>query len=103
MPRQQKPSIAAQMSGNVGQATSMLKALSNETRIMLMCLLMDGEKSAGELAQAVDMRLPAISQHLSKMRASGLVSSRKDAQTVFYKAKEGVGHAIVGTLCEYYR
>ena len=97
------PSIAAQMSENAAKATKTLKALGNETRIMLMCLLMDGEKSAGELAQAVDMRLPAISQHLAKMRESGLVSSRRDAQTVYYKAEGGVGHAIVGTLCEYYR
>ncbi len=96
-------SIAAQMSENVAKATKTMKALGNETRIMLMCLLMDGEKSAGELAQAVDMRLPAISQHLSKMRASGLVTSRKEAQTVYYKAKDGVGHAIVDTLCQYYR
>ena len=96
-------SVAAQMADNVGQATSTMKALSNETRIMLMCLLMDGEKSVNEMAQALGMRLPAISQHLSKMRASGLVTSRKEAQTVYYKAKDGVGHAIVGTLCQYYR
>ena len=91
------------MANNVDTATGVLKALSNETRIKLMCMLMDGEKSAGELAQGVDMRLPAISQHLSKMRAAGLVVSRRNAQTIYYKAKEGVGHAIVGTLCDYYR
>ena len=96
-------SITEQMANNVDTATGVLKALSNETRIKLMCMLMDGEKSAGELAQGVDMRLPAISQHLSKMRAAGLVVSRRNAQTIYYKAKEGVGHAIVGTLCDYYR
>ncbi|PHS76580.1 MAG: transcriptional regulator [Robiginitomaculum sp.] len=96
-------SITEQMAHNVDTATGVLKALSNETRIKLMCMLMDGEKSAGELAQGVDMRLPAISQHLSKMRAAGLVVSRRNAQTIYYKAKEGVGHAIVGTLCDYYR
>jgi len=96
-------SIAEQMANNVDTAAGVLKALSNETRIKLMCMLMDGEKSAGELAQGVDMRLPAISQHLSKMRTAGLVVSRRNAQTIYYKAKEGVGHAIVGTLCDYYR
>lgn len=96
-------SITEQMANNVDTATGVLKALSNETRIKLMCMLMDGEKSAGELAQGVNMRLPAISQHLSKMRAAGLVVSRRNAQTIYYKAKEGVGHAIVGALCDYYR
>ena len=46
------------MSGNVTIASDVMKALSNETRIMLMCLLMDGEKSVNTLADAVDMRLP---------------------------------------------
>jgi len=96
-------SITEQMANNVDTAAGVLKALSNQTRIKLMCMLMDGEKSAGELAQGVDMRLPAISQHLSKMRTAGLVVSRRNAQTIYYKAKEGVGHAIVGTLCDYYR
>jgi len=97
------PSMTEQMANNVDTATGVLKALSNETRIKLMCMLMDGEKSAGELAAGTNMRLPAISQHLSKMRAAGLVVSRRNAQTIYYKAKEGVGHAIVGTLCDYYR
>ena len=98
-----QPTITEQMANNVDTATGVLKALSNETRIKLMCMLMDGEKSAGELAKGTNMRLPAISQHLSKMRAAGLVVSRRKAQTIYYKANEGVGHAIVGTLCDYYR
>ncbi len=97
------PSLVAQMSGNVEGAADVMKALSNETRLMLMCCLMDGEKSVNELASAVQMRLPAVSQHLAKMRASGLVSSRKQAQTVFYRANDGVGNAIVDTLCQYFR
>ncbi|MCF6222027.1 MAG: metalloregulator ArsR/SmtB family transcription factor [Robiginitomaculum sp.] len=96
-------SVTEQMINNVGNAADVLKALSNETRIKLMCMLMDGEKSAGELAKGADMRLPAISQHLAKMRAAGLVTSRREAQTIYYKAKDGVGHAVVGTLCDYYK
>ena len=103
MSKSKPETVTEQMTDNVGTATEVLKALSNETRIKLMCMLMDGEKSAGELASAVNMRLPAISQHLTKMRAAGLVVSRRDAQTIFYQAKQGVGHAIVGTLCDYYQ
>ena len=98
-----KPQVATQMSGNVTIASDVMKALSNETRIMLMCLLMDGEKSVNTLADAVNMRLPAVSQHLSKMRSSGLVTSRREAQNIYYKANEGIGHAVVGTLCNYFQ
>ena len=97
-----KHSISEQMRTNVGTASEVLKALSNETRIKIMCLLMDGEKSTGEIARRTEMRLPAISQHLSKMKAAGLVVSRREAQTIYYKTEDGVGHAIVGTLCDYY-
>ncbi|MEE9272842.1 MAG: metalloregulator ArsR/SmtB family transcription factor [Robiginitomaculum sp.] len=91
------------MSANAADAADVLKALSNETRIMLMCQLMDGEKSVNTLADAVKMRLPAVSQHLSRMRSSGLVTSRRAAQTVYYSAKGEIGKAIVGTLCQYFK
>ncbi len=98
-----KNPVATQMSGNITMASEVMKALSNETRIMLMCLLMDGEKSVNTLAEAVQMRLPAVSQHLSKMRSSGLVTSRREAQSIYYKANDGIGHAIVGTLCSHFQ
>jgi DNA-binding transcriptional ArsR family regulator len=103
MSRKSPPSTAAQLANNAAEATEVLKALSNQTRIMLMCLLMDGEKSVNMLAEAVNMRLPAVSQHLSKMRSSGLVISRRDAQTIYYKATDSVGNAVVSTLCQYYQ
>ncbi len=99
----QDPSVTDQLGNHAEEAARLLKALSNETRIKLMCLLMDGEKSAGELAQAVRMQLPAISQHLAKMRAKNLVSSRRDGQTIYYRANTGIGPAIIGTLCQWYK
>ena len=96
-----KQPIAVQMSGNVSDAADIMKALSNETRIMLMCQLMDGEKTVNALAKTLQMRLPAISQHLTKMRSAGLVTSRRDAQTIYYRANDGIGRAVIGTLCEH--
>ena len=96
-------SIAAQMNRNINGAAHVMKALSNETRIMLMCLLMDGEKSVNALAKALDMRVPAISQHLSKMRMGGLVSARRAGQTIYYKAAKGLGSEIIGTVCAHYK
>lgn len=95
--------LASEMSANASQATRIMKALSNETRLMLLCALIDGEKSVNQLAELVDMQLPAVSQHLAKLRDSGLVSSRRDAQTVLYRSNQGVALSVVQTLRDYYR
>lgn len=95
-------SAIAQLSGNVSNAASMMKSLSNETRLMLMCSLMDGEKSVNQLAEAVDMRLPAVSQHLAKLRHMNLVSARRDAQNIYYNAMDGIGADVVKLLCSHY-
>ncbi|HHL43863.1 MAG TPA: ArsR family transcriptional regulator [Hellea balneolensis] len=98
-----KESRFEQLSDNMVNAASIMKALSSETRLKLMCCLIDGEKSVNVLAEAIGMRMPAVSQHLSKMRSAGLVTSRREAQTIYYAASDGIGHAIVGTLCHYYK
>lgn len=98
-----RPNRFEQLSDNIVDAAHIMKALSNETRLKLMCCLIDGEKSVNTLAEIIQMRMPAISQHLSKMRSAGLVISRRDGQTIYYSAAEGIGHAIVGTLCNYYQ
>lgn len=92
-----------QLSDNVVNAAHVMKALSNETRLKLMCCLIDGERSVNALAETVGMRLPAVSQHLLKMRMAGLVVSRRDAQVIYYQAAGGIGSAIVSTLCNYYK
>lgn len=95
--------LANEMSANASHAARILKALSNETRLMLLCALIDGEKSVNQLAELVDMQLPAVSQHLAKLRASGLVSSRRDAQTILYRSNEGVALSVVQSLRDHYR
>ncbi len=101
--KQKTETLAAEMSTNVATAAGVMKALSNQTRLMLLCALMDGEKSVNALAELVEMRLPAVSQHLAKLRAGGLVTSRRDAQTIYYRASDGVAHDVVNSLCSYYR
>ena len=91
------------VSTRVSEAVQVMKAMSNETRLKILCSLMDGEKSVNQLAEFTDMLLPAVSQHLAKLRASGLVESRRDAQTVYYRAADGVGFVLVDALCNYYK
>jgi len=68
------------------QAARLLRLLANEKRLLLVChLVAESEMSVGALADAVDLSQPALSQHLSLLREDGLVATRKEAQTVFYR------------------
>lgn len=71
------------------EAVSMLKAMANEPRLLVLCHLADGnELSVGELAGRVRLSQSALSQHLAKLREQNLVSTRKDAQSVFYRVSD---------------
>lgn len=69
---------------NVGVAVSLLKALSNEKRLLIVCALHKGEKSVGELEALVDLSQSALSQHLARLRKDGVVQTRREAQTIYY-------------------
>jgi ArsR family transcriptional regulator len=69
-----------------GEATSLLKALANECRLLVLCHLAEsGELSVGALGERVGLGQSALSQHLAKLREEGLVATRKEAQTVYYR------------------
>ncbi len=69
-----------------GEATRLLKLMANECRLLVLCYLAEaGELSVGELIERVGLSQSALSQHLAKMREDGLVSTRKEAQSVFYR------------------
>jgi ArsR family transcriptional regulator len=68
------------------EAVSLLKALANEPRLLVLCHLAQGnELSVGDLAHRVSLSQSALSQHLAKLREQKLVTTRKDAQSVFYR------------------
>lgn len=66
------------------KAASLLKAMSNERRLLILCHLTEGEKSVGELERLVGLRQSALSQHLAKLRRHGLVRTRRDGQSIAY-------------------
>lgn len=71
------------------QATSLLKAMANECRLLVLCHLAEsGELSVGELAERVGLSQSPLSQHLAKLRDEGLVATRKEAQNVFYRVSD---------------
>nr|WP_269748169.1 metalloregulator ArsR/SmtB family transcription factor [Alteripontixanthobacter muriae] len=74
-----------QFEKQAGEAVSLLKAMANEPRLLVLCHLSEsGELSAGELVERVGLSQSALSQHLAKLREERLVSTRKEAQNVFY-------------------
>ncbi|MEE2922859.1 helix-turn-helix transcriptional regulator [Hyphomonas sp.] len=91
------------MSARIHEASEVLKAMSSETRLKIMCALSDGEYPVHQLAEMTGQSHSAVSQHLAKLRAAGLVESRRDAQTIFYRCAGGIGRELVDTLCGYYR
>ncbi len=94
-----KPSIDSEvMRTHAGDAVRLLKALGNEKRLMLLCMLVDGEHSVGELNAKLDLSQSALSQHLALLRTDGLVRTRRDAQTIYYALCEGPARQIIDTL-----
>lgn len=91
------------VSERIHEASGVLKAMASETRLMILCALGQDELPVGQLAEMTDQSPSAVSQHLAKLRAAGLVESRRDAQTIYYRCSGGIGRALVDTLCEFYR
>ncbi|PZO81403.1 MAG: ArsR family transcriptional regulator [Micavibrio aeruginosavorus] len=69
-------------------ASALLKALANEKRLLIVCLLCKGEKNVGELEQSVGLSQSALSQHLARLRRDGIVTTRRAAQTIYYQLKD---------------
>ncbi len=83
-------------------AVNLLKALSNERRLQIICALYQGEKSVGELERIVGLSQSALSQHLARLRRDGLVNTRRKAQTIYYSMDDRATHAILRTLYDIY-
>jgi DNA-binding transcriptional ArsR family regulator len=81
-----------------GQASDLLKALANPHRLMIICQLIDAERSVGELAAFLGIRDSTVSQHLALLRKDGLVTARRDGQTIWYQISSGPAREVVKTL-----
>ena len=84
------------------QAAALLRIMSNEKRLMILCQLGGGEKSVFELQQFIGLSQSALSQHLAKLRAQNIVQTRKEAQTVFYAIKDKAVLRVIETLASIY-
>ena len=69
---------------NAHEASEFLKALSHEVRLLILCFLIDGEKSVSEIEKMLALRQPAVSQQLARLRADGLVETRRNGKNIYY-------------------
>ena len=86
------------MRSHASDAARMLKVLANENRLLLLCQLVEGERSVGELNAGIDLSQSALSQHLAVLREDALVTTRREGQTIFYALKPGPAQEILKTL-----
>lgn len=90
------------MRESAAKAEEMLKALANRHRLMILCQLIDGERSVGDLAQFLTLRDSTASQHLALLRKDGLVTTRREGQTIFYSLASEAVRRLVATLYDIY-
>lgn len=78
----------AELSESADRASNFLKSLANPQRLRILCLIMDGERPVGEIADAIGANQSAVSQHLALMRREGIVQPRRAAQTIYYRISD---------------
>lgn len=90
------------MQRSASDAVSLLKGLANESRLMIMCVLSEGEVSVGQLNQRIKLSQSALSQHLAVLREQGLVKTRRESQTIYYSLADTAAMNIVELLHDTY-
>jgi len=85
---------------SAGRAATLLRLLGNEKRLMLLCQLADGELSVREIQHRVDLSQSALSQHLALLREEGIVATRRESQTIYYRIVDHAAMRVIETLAE---
>ena len=90
------------MERNATDAVNLLKGLANESRLMIMCVLSEGEVSVGQLNQRIKISQSALSQHLAVLREQDLVQTRRESQTIYYRLADTAAMNVIEPLREAY-
>ena len=86
------------MADNAKRASDFLKALAHESRLMILCILAEGEKSVSELEDILELRQPTVSQQLARLRADGLVVTRRDGKVIYYSLASEEARVVIGAV-----
>lgn len=96
------PTPTEQMLVHAADAAGLMKALGNENRLMILCLLAEGERSVGELNDLVPLSQSALSQQLARLREQGVVETRRESQTIYYRLADGPADRVIHLLHDIY-
>jgi DNA-binding transcriptional ArsR family regulator len=91
-----------QMREHAREAAQLLKSLSNENRLMILCSLINAEMSVSQLNSSIDLSQSALSQHLAALREAGLVSTRRESQTIYYRLQGDAAMQVIEVLQRLY-
>jgi len=83
---------------NAKEASDFLKALSHESRLLILCILAEGEKSVTELESLLALRQPTVSQQLARLRMDRLVATRRDGKTIYYSIADENVRTIIEAI-----
>jgi len=79
----------AEMVENAGEAADFLKKLAHPSRLMVVCALVDGERSVRDLEDTLGIRQPGLSQQIAELREAGFITGRKESKHMFYRLEDG--------------
>jgi len=97
------PNDIQSLQNKASEVATLLKAIGNEKRLIILCQLADKEElSVGTLAQTVGLGQSALSQHLAKMRDEGIVATRREGQTIWYRIADGRVKELMAILYQLY-
>lgn len=91
-----------QMRTHAPDAAGLMKALGNESRLMILCTLAEGERSVGDLNAMIPLSQSALSQQLARLRGHGIVTTRRESQTIYYSLAEGPADRVIHLLHDIY-
>ena len=90
--------LARELIDNVDESGALLNAMANEKRIVILCQLLQGEKSVGEMEELLGLSQSALSQYLARLRVAKIVKTRRSAQTIYYSLNGANAEVILTAL-----
>ena len=86
------------MAEKAKKASNFLKALAHENRLLILCMLAEGEKSVTEIERTLEVRQPTVSQQLARLRMDGLVATRREGKVIYYSLASEDARVILGAI-----
>lgn len=100
--RDAAPTLATEMRAKAFEASRLLKLLANEARLMVLCHLVAGELPVAEINARVPLSQSALSQHLARLRSEGLVATRREGHSIFYRLADEQATRLLQMLHDLY-